>query len=34
MKKVAKLSNEERQELFQATAQKMGIRPDVIEKDF
>ena len=34
MKKVAKFSNEERQELFQATAQKMGIRPDVIEKDF
>lgn len=34
MKKVAKLSNEERQELFQATAIKMGMRPDVVEKDF
>ena len=34
MKKVACLSNEERQELFQATAIKMGMRPEVIEKDF
>ena len=34
MKKIAKLSNEERQELFQATAAKMGMRPEVIEKDF
>lgn len=34
MKKVAKLTNEERQELFQATAVKMGMRPEVIEKDF
>lgn len=34
MKKVANLTNEERQELFQATALKMGMRPDVVEKDF
>ena len=34
MKKVARLTNEERQELFQATAIKMGMRPEVIEKDF
>lgn len=34
MKKVARLTNEERQELFQATAIKMGMRPDVVEKDF
>ena len=34
MKKVARLSNEERQELFQATAIKMGMRPEVVEKDF
>ena len=34
MKKIARLSNEERQELFQATAIKMGMRPEVIEKDF
>lgn len=34
MKKIAKLSNEERQELFQATAIKMGMRPEIIEKDF
>ncbi len=34
MRKVATLSNEERQELFQATALKMGMRPEVIEKDF
>lgn len=34
MRKVAKLSNKERQELFQATAIKMGMRPEVIEKDF
>lgn len=32
--KIARLSNEERQELFQATAIKMGMRPEVIEKDF
>lgn len=34
MKRVAKLSNEERQELFQATAINMGMRPEVVEKDF
>lgn len=34
MKKIARLTNEERQELFQATAIKMGMRPEVIEKDF
>ena len=34
MKKIARLSNEERQELFQATAIKMGMRPEVVEKDF
>ena len=34
MKKVARLTNEERQELFHATAIKMGMRPEVIEKDF
>jgi len=34
MKIIARLSNEERQELFQATAIKMGMRPEVIEKDF
>jgi hypothetical protein len=34
MKKIARLSNEERKELFQATASKMGMRPEVIEKDF
>lgn len=34
MKIVAKLSNEERQELFQATAINMGMRPEVVEKDF
>ncbi len=34
MKKIARLSNEERQELFEATAIKMGMRPEVIEKDF
>ena len=34
MKKVARLTNEERQELFQATAIKMSMRPEVIEKDF
>lgn len=34
MKKVAKLSNNERQELFRATAARKGMRPEVIEKDF
>lgn len=34
MKNVARLSNEERRELFLATAIKMGMRPEVIEKDF
>lgn len=34
MKKIARLPNEERQELFQATAIKKGMRPEVIEKDF
>lgn len=34
MKRVARMPNEERQELFQATSRKMGIRPEVIEKDF
>ncbi len=34
MKKIARLSNEERQELFEAAAIKMGMRPEVIEKDF
>lgn len=34
MIKTAKLSNEEKQELFLATAIKMGMRPEVIEKDF
>lgn len=34
MKNIALLSNEERQELFQATAFKMRMRPEVIEKDF
>ena len=34
MKKVARLTNDERQELFQATAIKMSMRPEVIEKDF
>lgn len=34
MKKIARISNEERQELFQATAINMGMRPEVIEKDF
>ena len=34
MKKIARLSNEERQELFLSTAIKMGMRPEVIEKDF
>lgn len=34
MKEIARLSNEERQEIFQATAIKMGMRPEVIEKDF
>ncbi|MBQ3784135.1 MAG: nucleotidyl transferase AbiEii/AbiGii toxin family protein [Lachnospiraceae bacterium] len=34
MKKVARLTNDERQELFQATAIKMSMRSEVIEKDF
>jgi len=34
LKKVAKLSSRERQELFDATGMKMGIRADVVEKDF
>ena len=34
MDKVARLSKEERSELFQATAVTMGMRTDVIEKDF
>ncbi len=34
MKNIAKLSAEERQELFQATAISMGMQPMVIEKDF
>lgn len=34
MKGIVRLSNEERQELFEATAIKMGMRPEVIEKDF
>ncbi len=34
MKKIAILSNEERQELFEATAFKMGMRPELVEKDF
>lgn len=34
MKNVAKFTNADRQELFQATSIKMGMRPEVIEKDF
>lgn len=34
MKKVAKLSIREKTELFQATAMKMCLQPNVIEKDF
>ena len=34
MKKVAKLSESERRELFQATAVSMGMQSNVIEKDF
>ena len=34
MKKIAGLSDTERQELFKATAIHMGLRPEVIEKDF
>jgi hypothetical protein len=34
MKQVAQLSEEERSELFQETANKMGIRPSAVEKDF
>ena len=34
MKKVAKLPIKDRSELFQATAIKMGMQPDVVEKDF
>lgn len=34
MKKVAKLSESERRELFQATAVSMGMQSSVIEKDF
>lgn len=34
MKSIAKLSNQDRQELFNATAINMGLQPDVIEKDF
>lgn len=34
MKKIAKIGNNERKELFEATAAKVGIRPDAVEKDF
>lgn len=34
MRKIARLSDKERQELFQATSVKMGMRPEVVEKDF
>lgn len=34
MKKIALLPNKEREELFKATALKIGIRPEAIEKDF
>ena len=34
MKEVAKLPIKDRTELFQATAIKMGMQPDVVEKDF
>ena len=34
MKKIARLINAEKQELFHATAIKMGMRPEIIEKDF
>ncbi len=34
MKKIAKLSIKDRTELFQATAVKMGMQPNVVEKDF
>ncbi len=34
MNKVATLSGKDRTELFQATAIKMGLPPDVVEKDF
>ena len=34
MKKVAKLPIKDRSELFQATAIKMEMQPDVVEKDF
>lgn len=34
MKKIAKLSIKDRTELFQATAVKMGMLPNVVEKDF
>lgn len=34
MKKVALLSDSQREELFKATALKIGIRPEAAEKDF
>ena len=34
MKNVALLSDADRQELFDATAVKIGIRPEAVEKDF
>lgn len=34
MKEVAKLPSKDRSELFRATAIKMGMQPDVVEKDF
>jgi hypothetical protein len=34
MKEVAQLPIKDRTELFQATAIKIGMQPDVVEKDF
>lgn len=34
MKNIAKLTSEERKELFQATAISMGLQPMLVEKDF
>ena len=34
MRKVATASDQDRRDLFEATAAKVGIRADAIEKDF
>ena len=34
MKKIALMSDKDREELFIATALKIGIRPEAVEKDF